>query len=156
VHGVSRRAPGVDTIDVHLADLGDRAAVHTLIENIRPDTVLHLAGSVTGGRAVEAGIPAFDVTLGSTVYLLEALAKVPVSRLVVAGALEEPLHHDDPPSSPYAVAKEAGRLWTRLAFAHWGVPAVWARLFMVYGPGQQDWNKLVPATCRALLSGEAV
>jgi nucleoside-diphosphate-sugar epimerase len=35
----------------------------------------------------------------------------------------------------------------------YGVPVAIARVFMVYGPGAQDENKLVPYVTRALLAG---
>lgn len=161
VHAVSRRAVEADgVLTWHRADLGDRDDVRRLLDEVEPEGIVHLAGFVSGGRGPETSHEAWRVTLGSTVHLLELIAeRLPgsaIRRLVVAGSLEEPLPGAaEPPASPYAVAKEAARSWARLAFTHWGVPVVWARLFMVYGPGQRDWKKVVPATCQALLAGRA-
>ncbi len=39
--------------------------------------------------------------------------------------------------------------------ALYGFPVAIARVFMVYGPGQQDETKLVPYVIRCVLRGEA-
>lgn len=158
VHGTRRHREVPQGATAHTVDLGDRAAVAALIEAVEPEGIVHLAGHVSGGRGPDASPEALRVTLGSTVHLLEAAARPSVprtlQRLVIAGSLEEP-SSGTVPSSPYGVAKESARLWARLAYSHWQVPVVWARLFMVYGAGQSDWDKLVPSVCRALLRGEA-
>lgn len=156
VHAVSRRGLAPEGAVGHTCDLADRAQALALVAELEPEAVLHLAGAVTGTRAAAGSHDAFATTLGSTVHLLEALAGGPVRRVVLAGSLEEVLPSDavQTPASPYAAAKTAARTWANLAWAHWRVPVVWARLFMVYGPGQQDPTKLVPAACRALLRSE--
>lgn len=169
VHAVSRRPPAgaADPLAApqaiwHACDLSQRSAVAELLGRTSPEAVLHLAGEVIGSRAAGASASAFATTLGSTVHLLGLLAEEPlrqtVKRVVLAGSLEEPtpsLGKPDPvPCSPYAAAKAAARQWARLAHRSWGVPVVWARLFMVYGPGQRDRSKLIPAACLALLRGE--
>ena len=44
--------------------------------------------------------------------------------------------------------------YMRMCHALYGSPAVWMRLFMVYGPAQRDVRKLVPYVATTLLSGE--
>jgi nucleoside-diphosphate-sugar epimerase len=156
VFAVSRRGLAAVGAAGRRCNLGDREQVQALVTELEPEAVLHLAGAVTGSRAAAASTEAFATTLGSTVHLLEALSGRSIQRVVIAGSLEEVLPGDtvQVPASPYAAAKTAARSWADLAWAHWGVPMVWARLFMVYGPGQGDHTKLVPAACRALLRGE--
>ena len=40
--------------------------------------------------------------------------------------------------------KFAAGAYARMFHSLFGSPAVWLRLFMVYGPGQSDVRKLVP------------
>jgi nucleoside-diphosphate-sugar epimerase len=58
------------------------------------------------------------------------------------------------PGSPYAAAKWAGSAYGRMFHALYGLPVVVARIFMVYGPGQQDIAKLVPYVITNFLRGE--
>ena len=74
-------------------------------------------------------------------------------RFVQAGSLEEADAHGEAPSSPYAAAKTGASGYVRMFHDLYGLPIVIARLFMVYGPGPQDENKLVPYTIRNLLRG---
>jgi UDP-glucose 4-epimerase len=158
VHGVYRSAPVGDEGNVRWwrTDLGDAASVRTLVADLEPDLVFHLAGFVSGDRSRDAVLPALQSNLVGTVNLLAALAETGCRRVVVAGSMEEP----DPgnalavPQSPYAAAKSAASAYARMFHALYGVPVVIARIFMVYGPGQRDLHKLVPYVTLSLLRGE--
>jgi len=58
------------------------------------------------------------------------------------------------PNSPYAAAKSAASDYARMFHALYGFPIAIARVFQVYGPGQQDETKLVPYVIRCVLRGE--
>jgi len=117
----------------------------------RPDYVFHLSSLADGRPDVNLVAPTVRAELLSTVNVLTVAAEFGVRRLVLPGSLEEP----DPgaaPSSPYAAAKGASRLYARMFHQLYGLPVVTARIFMTYGPGQPDW-KLIPSVAKALLSG---
>ena len=57
--------------------------------------------------------------------------------------------------SPYAVAKWGALAYARHLHALHDLPVVHLRVFMVYGPGQLDFRKLVPYVTVSLLRGEA-
>lgn len=158
VHGTRRaERPGADSaIRWHQLDLRDRDAVAQCWDEVRPDLVFHLAGWVSGSRALEAVSDAFDHILAATVHLLRTAAERGARRIVVAGSLEEP----DPgearaaPASPYAAAKWAAAGYARMLHALHRLPVVWTRIGMVYGPDQPDDRKLIPYVTGALLRGE--
>ncbi len=156
VHAVSRRPPADQRSNLrwHAVDLADEVAVHALVDDVRPQRIFHLASVVAGRRDLTLVSEALSANLLSTVYLLTACAERDVERIVLAGSMEEP-EGDEPPSSPYSAAKGAASLYARLFHALYRVPVVTARIFMVYGPGQRDRTKLVPATILAALAGEA-
>jgi nucleoside-diphosphate-sugar epimerase len=58
------------------------------------------------------------------------------------------------PSSPYAAAKWAGSVYARMFHALYQTPVTIARVFMVYGPGQRDLDKLIPYTILSLLRNQ--
>jgi nucleoside-diphosphate-sugar epimerase len=158
VHSVSRRAEGPPVALRHWRlDLTDEKAVAGLVNDVKPAYVFHLASHVMGAPGLEHVMPAFHSNLQTSVNLMYALATVGCKRIVLTGSLVEP----DPnvaqkiPNSPYAAAKWAASDYARMFHALYGLPTAIARVFMVYGPGQQDETKLVPYAIRCIQRGEA-
>lgn len=159
VHAVSRQPRPAREHDIQWwqGDLADRETVQRLFASIRPERVFHLASAVTGGRDLKLVLPTFNANLLSTVNLLIAATEHGCRRVVVAGSLEEPdvQDHVVTPASPYAAAKWAASAYARMFHALYQTPVALARIFMVYGPGQQDLLKLVPYVTLSLLRGES-
>jgi UDP-glucose 4-epimerase len=159
VHGVSRsRATGTrDGVRWWNVDLSDIDAAHSLLSKLRPEFVYHLAGHVFGSRSVDLVLPTLRSNLVSTVNLLVSVADLGCRRIVLAGSLEEPQDDGDDsvPSSPYAVSKWAASAYGRMVHALYDAPVVIPRIFVAYGPGQDDDRKLLPYVIRSLLRGES-
>ena len=158
VHSVSRRESGPASAKRHWrADLSDEAATLDLVRELHPDYVFHLASHVMGAPDLKHVLPAFHSNLQTTVNLLCALAQVRCRRVITTGSLVEPDPggDDQVPNSPYAAAKWASADYTRMFHALYELPVAIARVFMVYGPGQDDETKLVPYTIRCIERGEA-
>lgn len=158
VHGAGRRnQSGLDAgIEYEPIDLAAPGAAGELMRVIRPDFVFHLASHVQGSPDFEHVLPTFHSNLQTTVNLLAAATEVGCERMILTGSLVEPeAATERVPSSPYAAAKWASSDYSRMFHALYGLPVVIARVFMVYGPGQQDETKLVPYTIRSLAQGEA-
>jgi UDP-glucose 4-epimerase len=158
VHCVSRRhQPAAGPwVRWWQADLADAADVRRLFAGVKPDLVFHLAGLTSAARGLEGVLPILHANLVPTVNILVAASQYPVGRLLLAGSLEEPLPGGTWPvaSSPYAASKLAAAAYMRMCHALYGAPAVWLRVFMVYGPHQSDLHKLVPHVTCSLLRGE--
>jgi hypothetical protein len=56
--------------------------------------------------------------------------------------------------APYDASKAAAELIAKSYFATFGVPLAIARCANLYGPGDLNWNRLVPGTIRSALRGE--
>jgi len=157
VHTVSRR-PSVPTKRGRhwQVDLSDAAAVENLVRETKPQYVFHLASHVMGAPDLHHVLPAFQSNLQTTVNLLCALAEAGCTRMITTGSLVEPEKGARGiPNSPYAAAKWASSDYARMFHALYAFPVSIARVFMVYGPAQQDMTKLVPYVIRCLLNGEA-
>jgi UDP-glucose 4-epimerase len=157
VHSVSRRAhPGYEKLRHWQVDLGDFDAVERTIKAVRPDYVFHLASHVQGSPDIKHVLPAFRGNLQTTVNLLTAVAGQGCKRFITTGSFMEPVGSgtDVTPTSPYAAAKWSSTAYCRLFRTIYGLPVSTARVFMVYGPGQQDHTKLVPYAIQCLLKGE--
>jgi UDP-glucose 4-epimerase len=157
VHSTSRRAhPGETHVRHWQADLSDFAAVNGLLKSIKPDYIFHLASHVMGSPDIKHVLPTFQGNLQTTVNLLTAVAEHGCRRFITTGSFMEPVGDagDSIPTSPYAAAKWSSNAYCRMFRALYQVPIATARVYMVYGPGQQDMTKLVPYSIHCLLKGE--
>jgi nucleoside-diphosphate-sugar epimerase len=134
----------------------DIDSVRALVKTSRPNFIFHLASHVAGARAVELVVPTFSGNLASTVNLFIAATELGGDRIFLTGSLEEPEPGPEHaiPSSLYAAAKFAASAYGRMFHALYKTLVVILRIFMVYGPGQQDIRKLVPYVILSLLKGE--
>lgn len=160
VYGVARRARPRDddaSLRWRVADLADPEAALRVLKDVRPDVVFHLASHVSGDRSLTTVRPTLRDNLLTTVNLLTAACETCRPHIVLAGSMEESFPGDEPlvPGSPYAAAKTAAAVYGRMFHALYDLPVVHLRVFMVYGPGPQDFAKLVPYAIRCLLRGES-
>ena len=158
VHGTSRRPVQFASKAWRHSrvDLTSATDVDRLFEEAQPDFVVHLASCVTGKREIDWVRETLAGNLTSAVNVLVAAQNSAVTKVVTAGSLEEP-EAGDPnpvPASPYAVSKWCASGYARTMHALYGIPVAVARIFMVYGPGQQDLMKLVPYVCLSAARGE--
>lgn len=157
VHALYRRAPspGIHGAVWHRCDAEDSEAVRRTVGSVHPEFVFHLASHVSGSRDLEVVGPTLRSNLLSTVNVLTAATESDCRRIVLTGSMEEPSPSAAwaVPSSPYAAAKLAASAYGRMFHLLYRAPVVMLRLFMVYGPGQNDLKKLVPYTILSLLNG---
>jgi len=147
VYAVSRRDITTDDeIIWYKGDLSSLNFVTSLIKEIQPDYIYHLASHVCGSREYKNMIPTFNDNFVTAFNLLLTVHKYPVKRLILAGSFEEINSHKDLsiPSSPYAAAKFAALNYALLFHKLYKTPVCIASLYMVYGPGQKDLTKLIP------------
>jgi nucleoside-diphosphate-sugar epimerase len=130
--------------------------MHKIMLEVKPEIVFHLGSHVAGSRNLDLVLPTFHSNLTSTVNLLTAATQVDCHRIILAGSMEEPknVNHCAVPCSPYAAAKWASSGYARMFQALYQTPVDIARIFMVYGPGQNDLKKLIPYVILSLLRGE--
>jgi nucleoside-diphosphate-sugar epimerase len=138
-------------------DLTDAGQVDELFAQAKPDYVIHLASCVTGKREIEWVRATFDGNLRSSVNVLVAAQQSGVKKVVLAGSLEEPGAEETHPvaASPYAASKWCSSTYARMMHALYGTRSAVARIFMVYGPGQEDVAKLVPYVCLSAIRSES-
>jgi nucleoside-diphosphate-sugar epimerase len=166
VHALSRRSvtPEAPGVRWHRVDLSDESATASLIGDLAPEQLVHLAWYVEHGRFWEA--PENVLWVEHSLHLLRAFARAGGRRAVMLGTCAEydwsaangPLSETSSrlaPATLYGVAKDALR---RLAAAYAereGFELAWARPFFFYGP-REDPGRLVSSVARSLLAGQAV
>ena len=175
VHAVSRPASAISTpcgatvprggagIVWHEADLLDGRQVAPLLAAVRPTHLLHLAWIVTPG--VFWTSPLNRPWLDASLDLLAAFGSAGGERAVMVGSCSEYATSATPcveertalgPTTVYGACKAAlGVMLPEFARESGVGSAAWARLFYLYGPGEQT-ERLVPSVVRALLRDEAM
>jgi len=144
----------------HVCDLLDCDSVTSLLNDLRPTHLLHLAWIATPGIYWRS--PLNESWQSASRHLAEAFLANGGRRMVVAGTCAEydwstgvcrESEHDPHPSTPYAQAKlklsaELAELCSRA-----GANLGWARIFWTYGPYEHP-SRFVPSVILSLLRGE--
>ena len=158
-HGHDRLADVAERARVVEADLADRDRVGVVLDEAKPEAILHAAWYVEPGRYLHAAaenLAAVETTAG----LLRAALDSGCGRVVLVGTGFEPGAGgaaggvDPPQRSVYRSAKAAVHDLAA-GLADEGASVTCAHVFYLYGPGE-DANRLVPALIRACLAGEPI
>lgn len=159
IHCTSRRELRSGDATWHQVDLRDPDACRRLVAETRPKLLIHTAWNTEHGLFWEADDNSDWLEAGRALF--SAFVEHGGTRIIGCGSCAEytgessqPRREDEresgeEPSTRYGRAK--------LALFHYlrtlNVEHAWARIFLAYGPGE-DQRRLVPSIARALLSGE--
>jgi UDP-glucose 4-epimerase len=160
MHSVGPIAPAEPTKH-HTGDLFDRAQVRALLERIAPTHILHCAWEVTHGTFWHD--PRNLDWVAATLDLARTAAARGVKRFVGLGTCAEydwsdggpaPRKEQDAlaPRELYGVAKDCTQRLLTGFFAATDVSFAWARIFHLFGSGEQP-ARFVPALAIALKEG---
>jgi dTDP-glucose 4,6-dehydratase len=135
------------------ADICDEAAVRGVLEEERPDAIVHFAAESHVDRSILSPEPVVQTNIRGTFTLLEAARRGGIGRFLhvstdeVYGSLQAPLEaaEDFPlrPSSPYSAAKAGSDLLAFSYFTTYRTPVVITRASNNYGACQFP-EKLIP------------
>ena len=134
-------------------DICDAEAVNALVEDERPDAIVHFAAESHVDRSILSPEPVVRTNYNGTFTLLEAARRSKIARFVhvstdeVYGSLEAPAEADElyplNAYSPYSASKAASDLLARSYFVTFKLPVVITRASNNYGPYQFP-EKLIP------------
>ncbi len=134
-------------------DICDRALVDRLMEEEKPEAIVHFAAESHVDRSILSPEPVIRTNLNGTFTLLESARKHKVGRFVhistdeVYGSLRAPLEATEEfplnPSSPYSASKAGSDLLARSYFVTFKTPVVITRASNNYGPYRFP-EKLIP------------
>ena len=147
-----------------IADIRDRHALAELIRSFRPEVVVHLASGLRDDDTAHL----IGTNVIGTIALVEAIAEAKTGvRMSVLGSTGgvygAPESLPIPESAPcrpvdlYAASKLASEHASRIVAVHGDVPVLWARLFNLVGPGQDERHVCgrFAAQAAAIASGAA-
>ena len=153
---------------MHSLDLADREALTTLIGQIRPARLFHLAALAFVGPSLTDPLATLNNNLTVTVNLFEAVRAVglrEITRIHNAGSSDEyglvqpqdlPVNEDTPfrPNNPYAVSKITQDMLGQQYANTWGFQIVTTRAFNHLGP-RQNPQLAASAFARQIAQAEA-
>jgi CDP-glucose 4,6-dehydratase len=127
-------------------------------------TLLHLAAQSQVGVANRNPVSTFEANIRGTWSILEAARRsASIEQVVIAssdkayGAQPVLPYDEDMPllaKNPYDVSKACADLIATTYYNAFGLPVTITRCGNLFGPGDQNWDRLVPGTIRSVLRGE--
>lgn len=160
IHGVSRSKPMWDfikdpesnlcSITFHPCDLLDSAKINTIIEEIQPDFILHLASFSSVAQSWKDPLVSFLNNTNAFLNIVEAVRIQELnSKILSIGSSEEygivnasdlPLTEKKQvnPANPYAVARVSEEYLARIYAKGYHLNICCTRSFNHIGPGQSD------------------
>ena len=153
-----------DRINVVRGSVEDLAAVERAVNEYEVDTVFHLAAQAIVGVANGNPLSTFETNIKGTWVLLEACRRCPtVTRIVIASSDKAYGAHDQLPylettplqgRHPYDVSKSCADMIAMTYHASYGVPVCVTRCGNLFGPGDLNFNRIIPGTIKSALFGE--
>ncbi|PWR20801.1 CDP-glucose 4,6-dehydratase [Zavarzinia compransoris] len=159
------------SLESHVADLRDPAAVERVVQAADPEIVLHLAAQPIVRRSLAEPVETFATNVMGTVHLLDSLRRarglrallVVTSDKVYANAEDgrafaetDRLGGKDPYSASKAACEIAVQAMAQSFLARNGVRVATARGGNVVGGGDFAEDRLVPDAVRAVRAGRAL
>lgn len=150
-----------DHCSIHRISLLDINNLKSLVNEIKPKIIFHLAADVNVDRSPSRMSKMMNVNFQGTVNLLDALDGVGYDCFVNTGTCEEygdnpvPFKEEQCPSpvSPYSVSKASSTMYCSMLAKTRDCPIVTLRPFLTYGPFQLS-RMLIPVTIMKALKGE--
>jgi nucleoside-diphosphate-sugar epimerase len=150
----------VGRLSVWRGDLAEMPALRPTLGAWQPEVCIHLAWHAEPGKYLHS--PENLKSLAASLILLQELAQMGCRQVVAAGTCAEYdtdrgyLREDGPihPTTLYATAKLAFGLLGKQMAAAAGMQFAWARIFYLYGPGE-DRRRVIPALICSLLGGQS-
>ena len=153
-----KRVNARDRVFFEYADLNDQISLITVLKNVKPDYVFHLAAQSYPKTSFDAPIDTLNTNILGTCRLLEAVrlmmaedtsyhpvihvcassevfGKIPVEKKPIGGIHEDcPFH----PASPYAISKVGTDLLGRYYAEAYNITVMTTRMFTHTGPRRGD------------------
>ena len=163
----SRLLAGGDAARTNIVggDLLDLDLLVRALNEYEIDTVFHLGAQTIVGTAARSPLSTFESNIRGTWNLLEAcrLNAKQVQRVIVASSDKAYGEHERLPYTeatplqgrfPYDVSKSCADLIALSYFHAYRVPVAVTRCGNLWGPGDLNFNRLIPGTIRSALLGE--
>lgn len=154
----------VTEVAVVRGDVRDQRLLERLLGEYEVETVIHLAAQTIVPIANRNPVGTWETNVAGTWALLEACRRSPKVRQIVVASSDKA--YGDAGETPYDeetslagrhtydASKACADLIAQSYAATYDVPVAITRCGNFYGPGDLNWNRIVPGTIRSVVRGE--
>ncbi len=153
-------------VNIYYGDITNGNLIEQIIVEQKIETIFHLAAVALQDLAYKMPKVTFEVNIVGTYNILDAarLHMDTVNSVLVASSDKVYGDSDILPyketlplqgSNPYDVSKVCQDLLARSFYHSYGLPVVVGRFGNIYGPGDNNFNRLIPGTIQRLELGES-
>jgi CDP-glucose 4,6-dehydratase len=145
--------------------LEDFTVVLRAVQEYEVEAVFHLGAQTIVGVANRGPIQTFEANIRGTYHVLDACRLAGGVRAVIVASSDKAygdsdvLPYDETTPligrHPYDVSKSCADLIAQAYWHTYGLPIAITRCGNLYGPGDLNWNRIVPGTIRSILRNEA-
>jgi len=154
-----------DKLNIVQGCLEDYQLLERILNEYEVEVVFHLGAQTIVGTANRNPLSTFESNIRGTYNLLEACRrnKELIKAIVVASSdkaygVQEKLPYDENTplrgTHPYDVSKSCADLISYTYFNTYKLPVCITRCGNLYGPGDLNFNRIIPETIRSILNGE--
>lgn len=146
-------------------EVEDHRLLERALNEYQIDTVFHLAAQTIVGIANQNPLSTFETNIRGTWNLLDTCRTTSwVNRVVVAssdkayGEQKNLPYFEDSPllgKYPYDVSKTCADLLSQAYASSFGLPVCVTRFGNLFGPGDHNFDRLIPGTIRSILRDKA-
>jgi CDP-glucose 4,6-dehydratase len=146
------------------ADVRDYEKLAKIFTKYKINTCFHLAAQPLVMTAFESPLPTFDTNIRGTINILEAArCSRYLKRLVVASTTHVYGNNRDlpyiesfstKPSRPYETSKACADMLAQTYYYTYGLPVAMTRMTNTYGPGDNNFSRLIPKVIKAIVEGK--
>lgn len=155
-----------DKLTVVHGCLEDYQLLERALNEYEVETVFHLGAQTIVGTANRNPLSTFESNIRGTYNLLEACRRNNelIKAIIVASSdkaygIQEKLPYDENTplqgNHPYDVSKSCTDLISYTYFNTYKLPVCVTRCGNLYGPGDLNFNRIIPGTIQSLLNGES-
>lgn len=151
-------------IKIIKSDITDLKAMFAIFKRYKPDICLHVAAQPIVGIANKSPLPTFEANIEGTWNILQVARICNSPAVIVASSDKAYGEHKKLPYKedtalqalhPYDASKSCADILAR-CYAHtYGLNTAVTRCANIYGPGDFNFSRIMPATIRSAIMGEA-
>jgi CDP-glucose 4,6-dehydratase len=155
----------VNRVNVVSGEVENYLLLERVLNEYQIQTVFHLAAQTIVGIASQSPLSTFETNIQGTWNILEACRRTTwVQEIVVAssdkayGEHEQLPYGEETPLSgnhPYDVSKTCADLLAQAYSKSYELPVCITRFGNLFGPGDCNFNRLIPGTIRSVIRNEA-
>jgi len=151
----------IDSVEYIDVDIVDRVTLQQKLKDHKFEYVINISGYVDHSNYSSGGRKVIDTHFIGLLNLLDSIDLTSLQRFIQIGSSDEygstlaPQNETfrEAPISPYSFSKVASTHLLQMLYRTEKLPVVVLRLFLVYGPGQND-SRFLPKIIQGCLSGD--